>query len=704
MTPSGATMSEPPGMQCLGRLLAGLHWNGPAHLLSQALPHEHVALDHVDLRNVLAELGWIARPLRKTRLGSLSGDRFPLLLAAHSGRLLVIERAGAAGSVMVFEPGLGGRSIRIGEVPRGRLWWFEPRAPDKPTPATPSRAWTSSAIRRFRGSIVLLATLSLLTLLPATAVPMFTLLVFDLVLPSGDLILLAMMLVAALAVLTIDLLIARLRSRRYGQLTARLGRLVAVAVFRQLHDLTPLQLENAPVQQQVDRLRQFDGVRDAVGEQVLGTGLAILASIPLCAVLMLLVGWPALIAVAVMGGALIVAALHLAPLRRAIADGAEARQQRDLSIDEVVRDAVPMRLAGASWVWLDRIAQASGRSAAAGCAASTLQRRLQDIGSMATQLASYAALFVMAHACITGALSVGVMVSGSYLISRVLAPWQQALVHLPRLVRLRSEIASLEAFLALPKEGDGRVRSPLPRRISGRLRMENVGLSYAPTAPPALLGVSLEVEPGEILGIEGTSGAGKSTLLKVVLGMVQPQVGRITLDHVDLRQMHPRELRAACSYLPQRPHLYSGTIAQNLRLGWADASESDLRDACDAAAVLEEIERLPDGFGTRLRDLATERLSASFVQRLCLARTFLRPVSLVLLDEPGRSLDPEADARLTAWLEAGRGRRTVLMVSHRPSHLALADRVLRLDGGRQLRPPEAPSTMVRAANPERTTA
>ena len=323
---------------------------------------------------------------------------------------------------------------------------------------------------------------------------------------------------------------------------------------------------------------------------------------------------------------------------------------------------------------------------------------------MATQLASYASLFVMAHACITGALSVGMMMSGSYLVSRVLAPWPQALVHLPRLVRLRGEIASLEAFLALPKEGDGRVSSPLPRRISGRLRLENVDLSYAPAAPPALLGISFEVEPGEILGIEGTSGAGKSTLLKVLLGMVQPQVGRITLDHVDLRQIHPRELRSACSYLPQRPHLYSGTIAQNLRLGWAGASDQDLRAACNAAAVLEEIERLPDGFATRLRDLATERLSASFVQRLCPGRTFLRPANLVLLDEPGRSLDPEADARLGSWLQQSRGRRTVLLVSHRPSHLAQADRILRLDGGRQLRPPEPPSTMVRAAIPERTTA
>lgn len=186
--------------------------------------------------------------------------------------------------------------------------------------------------------------------------------------------------------------------------------------------------------------------------------------------------------------------------------------------------------------------------------------------------------------------------------------------------------------------------------------------------------------------------------------MVQPQVGRITLDHVDLRQIHPRELRSACSYLPQRPHLYSGTIAQNLRLGWAGASDQDLRAACNAAAVLEEIERLPDGFATRLRDLATERLSASFVQRLCPGRTFLRPANLVLLDEPGRSLDPEADARLGSWLQQSRGRRTVLLVSHRPSHLAQADRILRLDGGRQLRPPEPPSTMVRAAIPERTTA
>lgn len=648
MSPAPAMIRDPPGVECLGRLLAALHWNGPADHLSQALPHEHAELDHVDLRNVLAELGWLARPLRPAGVPRLPPDGFPVLLAAPGGRLLVLERAPDPGSVTLFEPGFPARVAPIEELPRGRLWRFEPRPTDRGGPAQPSRPWAGAAIRRFRGSILLLAALAALSLLPAAAVPMFTLLVFDLVLPSGDRALLAMLFVGVLAVLGVDAAVARLRSRRHGQLTARMGRLVAVAVFRQLHELTPLQLETAPVPQQVDRLRQFDGVRDAVGEQLLGTGLALLASVPLCVLLLLLVGWPALIAVAVMIGALLVAVLHLGPIRRAIGEGAQARQQRDLGLDELIRDAVPMRLAGVGWVWLGRILQASTRTAAAARAVAALQRRLQDIGATATQVASYATLFVMAHACIAGTLSIGVMMGGSYLVARILAPWQQALVHLPRLVRLRGEIASLEAFLALPTEADGRVGSPVPRRIRGHLRLENVGLSYAPAAPPALLGVSFEVEPGEILGIDGASGAGKSSLLKVILGMVQPQVGRVTLDNVDLRQMHPHELRSACAYLPQRPHLYSGTIAQNLRLGWPSASDADLRAACHAAAVLEEIERLPDGFATRLRDLAVERLSASFVQRLCLARTFVRPAGLVLLDEPGRSLDSEADARLGA--------------------------------------------------------
>lgn len=122
MMPSQATIRDPQDIQCLGRLLAALNWNGPADHLSQALPDEHAELDHVDLRNVLAELGWIARPIRASRLQNLTRDRLPVLLAAEAGRLLVIEPAREADTVMVFELGVGARPVALGALPHGRFW------------------------------------------------------------------------------------------------------------------------------------------------------------------------------------------------------------------------------------------------------------------------------------------------------------------------------------------------------------------------------------------------------------------------------------------------------------------------------------------------------------------------------------------------------------------------------------------------------
>ena len=207
-------------------------------------------------------------------------------------------------------------------------------------------------------------------------------------------------------------------------------------------------------------------------------------------------------------------------------------------------------------------------------------------------------------------------------------------------------------------------------------------MRYTPDGNPALLGVSFLAEPGEVIAVTGPSGSGKSTVARLILGLYVPQGGAVSLDGIDIRQLDVGELRGAIAYMPQSTHIYHGTIAQNLRLTNPVATDTELRKAVEVANLTREIDALPDGLETRLTDAAHSQLSEGFLRKLCLAQTILKPASVYVFDEPSSNMDHDDDAAFRRVVEDLRGRATVFVVTHRPSHIRLADKLLVMrDGG-----------------------
>lgn len=195
---------------------------------------------------------------------------------------------------------------------------------------------------------------------------------------------------------------------------------------------------------------------------------------------------------------------------------------------------------------------------------------------------------------------------------------------------------------------------------------------------------SLVVEPGETVALTGPSGVGKSTLLGAVLGFVAPDEGRVRVSGTDLGALSLEQWRERIAWVPQRPHLFAGTIAENVRLARPDADDTAVRDALRDAGALEFVTALPDGLGTELGE-GGAGLSAGQRQRLALARAFLADRPVLLLDEPTAALDGATEAGIVDAVRRLSAGRTVLLVVHRPALLAVADRVVELrsagDGG-----------------------
>lgn len=225
----------------------------------------------------------------------------------------------------------------------------------------------------------------------------------------------------------------------------------------------------------------------------------------------------------------------------------------------------------------------------------------------------------------------------------------------------------------------------LPRPPRGEIVMDNVAFRYNPTLPEVLQGVSLRIGAGEVVALVGPSGAGKTTIASLLPRFWDVTSGRITFDGLDIRDLSLADLRGSIGIVPQEPTLFSGTIRENIAYAGigedgSRPSEESVHAAARAAHAMEFIERLPDGFDTRVGERGV-KLSGGQRQRIAIARVFLKDPALVILDEATSSLDSESERLVERAMEDLLRARSTLIIAHRLSTVLRADRLVVIDRG-----------------------
>ena len=222
-------------------------------------------------------------------------------------------------------------------------------------------------------------------------------------------------------------------------------------------------------------------------------------------------------------------------------------------------------------------------------------------------------------------------------------------------------------------EASGKYR---PEKIEGRFDIEHVDFSY-PNGTKALHDINMHIEPNQVTAFVGLSGAGKSTIVNLLDKFYVPQSGRILLDGVDIQEYDTQYLRDNIGLVLQKNHIFDGTIEENIRYGRTTATDEEVRDAARKAFILEQVEKLPNGFKSQ----ATQ-LSGGQQQRIAIARMFLKNPPIIFLDEPTASLDAIATEQIKASIDAIKKDRTVIIISHSISQIIDSDLVYALKDGR----------------------
>ncbi|MGA1826649.1 ABC transporter ATP-binding protein [Microbacterium sp.] len=292
---------------------------------------------------------------------------------------------------------------------------------------------------------------------------------------------------------------------------------------------------------------------------------------------------------------------------------------------------------------------------------------------------------------VDGSILIGTLIAAVLYVRNFFSPLQEVAFFLNS---YQSATAALEKVSGVLEE-EPTVPDPAKPvdlwQARGHLRFEDVEFGYS-DGRTILPGFTLEIPAGQTIALVGTTGAGKSTLAKLVSRFYDPTSGRITLDGIDLRNLHPKDLRRAIVMVTQEAYLFSGTVADNIALGKPDANLDEIRAAARAVGADAFIERLPDGYATDVNKRGG-RVSAGQRQLISFARAFLADPAVLILDEATASLDIPSERQIQDALQTLLADRTAIIIAHRLSTVAIADRVLVMENG-QIIEDDSPDALI----------
>lgn len=288
-------------------------------------------------------------------------------------------------------------------------------------------------------------------------------------------------------------------------------------------------------------------------------------------------------------------------------------------------------------------------------------------------------LFIGAHFISQGTLTVGTLFAFIMFLNMLLWPVRQMGRTLTDLGKSAVALTRVGEILDVPEESIPE-RPATPGNPAGKIEVTDLTFGHG-EATPAINGISFTVEPGETLAIIGPSGSGKSTIMHLLLRLYDYGSGSIRFDGCELRDLDRQWVRSQFSVVMQEPFLFSKTIAENIRLGRHGAVSDEISEAARLADIHDTISGFPSGYATLVGERGIT-LSGGQRQRVALARALLQDTPVLLLDDALSAVDAETEATILEALRSRHGRRTTLVIAHRLSTLAYADKVIVLDGGR----------------------
>jgi ATP-binding cassette subfamily C protein LapB len=508
---------------------------------------------------------------------------------------------------------------------------------------------------------------------------LFTMVVYDRVLPNNAISSLIALSIGLLVVIVFDFALRVLRAYFVDMAGADIDQQVGRTVFQRLVAIR-LDQKRGSTGALTGMMRELETLRDFFASAT----LTALVDVPFIAVTLLFI--------ALIGGWLVLVPLAAVPLvigagwlTRGAQDRLAARSMNEglnkqsvlvetIGALEMVKTSGAAPLLGRRW-----------RQANRSHSDSSMRQRL--VSTIAITVASSANTLAYAGTVVAGVfligdqrLTMGGLIACSILSGRAVQPLGQIAQLLTRLSATRTAYNQIDAMMAAQSEGPEK-EGLKPATFAGRIELKSVEFRYPAAAEKTLDGLSLTIEAGQRVALLGRVGSGKSTIARLVLGLYQPQEGLVLIDGTDIRQLDPAAMRGRIGAALQDGVLLSGSVRDNIMLDRDGIDEAEMLRAAELSGTHQFMSRLTNGYDLVLADRG-EGLSGGQRQSIGLARALAGRPPLLVFDEPTSSMDQQTEAQLIGRLQSEVKGRTLLLITHRPALLALVQRVILIDAGK----------------------
>ncbi|QXE24349.1 cyclic nucleotide-binding protein [Richelia sinica FACHB-800] len=540
-------------------------------------------------------------------------------------------------------------------------------------------AWFTPAVWKYRELLgeVLLASFTLQML--GLASPLITQVIIDKVMVQESLATLDVMAIALLLVAIFESILGILRLFIFTHTARRLDLSLSAQLFRHLLRLPLAYFESRRVGDTVARVQELEQIR----QFLTGTALTVILDSIFAVVYLALMFYYNIpltfVALAVLPLFATLTIVATPILRNWLNETFNRSADSQSFLVETVTGIHSVKAHAAEPVARDRWEGLFARFIRTGFKASTTSNISSNIGDFLTNFSTLLILWFGARLVIDHQLTVGQLIAFQMLSGRVTGP-------LLRLVQLWQNLQ--QVLLSVDRIGDILNAAPeaepgtglvLPT-LKGQVSFEQVFFRYSSNTEPVLKGISLDVEPGQFVGIVGRSGSGKSTLSKLLQRLYQIESGRILIDGFDIKSADLASLRQQIAVVLQEDFLFNGSILENITLGNPDITAEQVVEAARLAVAHDFISQLPYGYETNVGERGTA-LSGGQRQRIALARMFLSSAPILILDEATSALDSETEQQVLQNLQKVSDNRTVFLIAHRFAPLKRADLILVMEKG-----------------------
>ena len=645
------------------------------------LPFHQVeaALEHVGMRGEA-----IAR-----RLKGWPSAKCPAILELEDDRAAVLlDRRDADG--LVYAPGVAEPMwVKLEEIEpayTGRAIVVEPdptreRANERPWDEAKRKHWFWSEIWKVRGEFwpVLLA--ALIVNMLAFAMPLFTMNVYDRVIPNKAVATLWVLALGVMLALSFDFVLRVARARLIDEVGRSLDAKLSQKLFEKVMNL-PMSERQGSTGALAKRVSEYELVRDFFASTTVVLAVDLTFMFLFLAFITLVGGW--LVLVPLLGITVMLIAgisLQKAMGRAALDAQADASLQHSVLVESIA-GAETLKAARAEGQMLGRWRRYAGMSAATSERMRRLTAVAVNLASISQQSISIGLLIGGFYRFQEGEMTMGAIIAIIMISGRSLQPVGQLAFLVTRGRQAFATLASLQRMMEAQDERQLAMRSIVPEIRAGHIELRDVSFRYPEAGRDALSGVNLTINPGDRIGIIGRVASGKSTLGRVISGLYAPTGGEMLVDGLDSRQYHPHQLRDAFRFVAQDSEVFSGTVRDNLMLGAAQADDQQLIDAVVRSGADIFLSRDAAGFDLPVGERGS-RLSGGQRSLLVLARALVSPSKLLFLDEPTGSMDTQTELYFIEHLKTALAPDQALMVAtHRHNMLSILNRLIVIDGGR----------------------